>query len=60
MNNVSLRDDYNIEDYGDLNKHLGVDLDRIPYGLVPMRKPYLTQIIMYMSPGMEDSDFKPT
>ena len=49
----SLREDFKIEDGGELKKFLGLDLDHCPDGSIHMSQPYLTQIILNMNPGMD-------
>ena len=50
---VSHQEDFNIEDDGELNKYLRIDLDRRPDGSIHLRQPYLTQITTNMITGME-------
>ena len=54
---ASLQEYLNIEDDGELNKYLGVELDRHPYGSIHMRQPYLSQIILNMIPCMDKSSY---
>ena len=42
-----------IEDDRELNKYLGIDLERLPDGSIHMGQPKLTQIIINIIPGME-------
>ena len=57
---ASLRAYLKIEGGGELNKYLGIELDRRPDGSIHLRQPYLTQIIRNMIPGMNRSSSKPT
>ena len=57
---ASLQAYFKIEDDGELNKYLGIDLDRCPDGSIHLRKPYLTQRILNMIPGMDKSRANPT
>ena len=50
---------FNIEDDGELNKYIGIDLERHPYGSIHLRQSYLTQRILNMIPGMDKSIDKP-
>ena len=52
---ASLQAYFKIEDDGELNKYLCIELEFHPYGSNHLRKPYLTQIIPNMIPGMENS-----
>ena len=56
----SLRGGLKIEDDGYINKYIGIDINRCPYGLIHIRQPYLTQSIINMIPGMEKSSANPT
>ena len=49
---ASLQADFKIEDDGEFNKYLGIELDRRPYGSIHLIQPYLTQRIINMIPGM--------
>ena len=55
---VSLREYFKMEDDRDLNKYLGVELDRLPYVLIQLRQPYLTQSIINIISGMDKSRAK--
>ena len=57
---ASLKVYLKIEDDGEINKYLGIELDRRPYGSIHLRQTYLTQIILNMIPGMEKSSAKTT
>ena len=57
---VSLQEYFKTEDDGYLNKYLGIDLDLRPDGSIHLSQPYLTNIILNMIPGMENSSAKPT
>ena len=57
---ASLQADFNIEDSGEINKYLGIELDRRPDGSIHLSQPYSTQIIINMIPGMDKSRSKPT
>ena len=52
---ASLQVDFNIEGDGELNKYPGIDFYQRPYGLTHLRKPYLTQRIINLVPGMDKS-----
>ena len=47
-----LREYFNIEDAGELNKYPGVDLECCPYGSIRISQHYLTQRIVNMISGM--------
>ena len=49
-----LKVDLNIEDYGELNKYLGIYMNRLSYGYIHLNQPYLTQININMIPGMDN------
>ena len=57
---ASLQSNFNIEDDGELNKYIGIELDRRPYGSINIRQPYLTQRILNMIQQMDKSSAKPT
>ena len=57
---ASLWEYYKIEDDGDLNKYLRIDLYHRPYGSIHISQPYLTQRIIKMIPGMDKSSAKTT
>ena len=57
---ASLQEDFNIEDDGELNNYLGIDLERRPDGSIHISRPYLTQIILIMIPVMDKSSANPT
>ena len=57
---TSLQAYFKIEYYGELNKYIGIDLDRCPYGSIHLKQPCLTQIIINMIIGMDKSSAKPT
>ena len=57
---TSLQTEFKIEDGGDLNKHLRIELDHRPDGSVHLSEPYLTQRIIDMITGMENSSTNPT
>ena len=57
---VYLQEDFKIEDNGDLNNDLGIDLDRQPYGSIHLSHPYLTQSIINLMPDTGKSNYKPT
>ena len=44
---------FKIEDDWDMNKNLGMELDRLPYGSIHIIQPYITQSITNMLPGMD-------
>ena len=50
----------NIEEDGDLNKYIGINMVRRPYASIYPRHPYLTQRILDMIPNMNKSSDKPT
>ena len=56
---ASLQADFNIEDSGEINKYLGIELDRRPDGSIRLSQPYLTQININMIPGMDKSSADP-
>ena len=56
---ASLQVYFKIEYDGELNKYLGIDLDRLPDGSIHLSQPYLTQIILNMIPGTEKLSAKP-
>ena len=51
----SLQEDFNIEDDGDIKKHLGVELYRLPDLSIHLIQPYLDQIIINRIVGMDKS-----
>ena len=57
---ASLQTEFKIEDDGELKKHLGIQLDHRPDGSIHLRKPYLTQRIINMIPGMDKYSDKHT
>ena len=57
---ASLQTYFNIQDYGELNKYLGMDLERSPYVSIHIRQAYLTQVIIDLIPGMDNSSANPT
>ena len=56
---ASLQVDFKIEYYLELNKYLGIYLDRCPDGSIYLRQHYITQSIINLIPGMENSSDKP-
>ena len=50
---ASLQVDLNIEDNGDLNKYIGIDPDRLPYGSIHIIHNYLTERTINMILGMD-------
>ena len=50
---ISLQVDFKIEDYVDPRKYIGTELDRHHYGSINLRRPYITQSIINMIPGMD-------
>ena len=48
----SFQEYFKIEDDGELNRYIGIDLDRLPDGYTHLRQPYLTKIIINPIPGM--------
>ena len=52
--------DFKIENDGELNKYLGIELDRRPDISIHIRQPYLTQIILNVIIGMGKSSANPT
>ena len=56
---ASLQAYFNIEDYRELNKYLGIELDISQDGSIHIIKSYLSQRIINMIPGMENSSNKP-
>ena len=44
-----LQEYFKIEDDGELNKYLGIELKRSPDGSIHLRRPYLTQRILNKS-----------
>ena len=57
---TSLQDYFNIDDYVELNKYIGIDPEHWPDGSIHIRKPYLTQIIINMIPGIKKLSATPT
>ena len=57
---ASLWEDFKIEDNGELNNYIEVELDRRPHGSIHISQPYLIQRILKMIPGMERSSSKTT
>ena len=57
---AALKADFKIEDDRDLKTYMGIDMDRCPYGSIHLRQPYLTQRILEMIPGMDNSSAKQT
>ena len=57
---ASLQADLKIEDDGELNKYLRIYLDLRLDGYIHLWQTYLTQRILNMNPGMENSSAKPT
>ena len=49
-----------MEDDGELNKYLGIDLDHRSDGSTHLRQPYPTQSIINMIPGIDKSSSKST
>ena len=48
-----------IENDGEINKYLGIELDRFPYGSIHIRQPHLSQSIINLIPGMYKSSANP-
>ena len=57
---ASLQAYFKIEDDGELNKYLGIDLDRRSDVSIYLRQPYLTKSILDMIPDMYNSNTNPT
>ena len=58
---ASIQADFKIEDAGELNKFLGIDMDRQPDGSIHTSHTYLeTQRILNNIPGMDKSSANPT
>ena len=57
---TSLQEYLNIEDDGYIYKYLGIELDRLPDGLINLMQPYITQSIVKFVPGMYKSSANPT
>ena len=57
---ASFQTDFNIEDDGELNKYLGISLDRRPDCSIYLSQPYVTKIILNIIPGMDKSRSKTT
>ena len=55
----SLQTYFKIEDDGDLNNYLRMDMDLGPDVSIYLRQPYLTQIILNMITGMDKSSANP-
>ena len=51
---------FKIEDCGDLNKYLEINLDHWPDFSIHIRQPYLNRRILNTIPGMYRSKAKPT
>ena len=51
----SLQEDFKIEDDGNIKKHLGVELYRLPDLSIHLSQPYLDQIIINRFVGMDKS-----
>ena len=47
---ASLQEDFNLGSDVELNKYIGMDMDRHSDGSIYMRQPYLTQRILSMIP----------
>ena len=57
---ASLQAYLKIEYDGELNKYIVSDMDRLPYGSINLRQPYLTQRIINIIPWTDKSSAKPT
>ena len=57
---ASHKEYFNIEDDGELNKYLGVELYCLPDVSIHLGQPYLIQIIPNIIPGMDKSRYNPT
>ena len=57
---ASLQSDFKIEDDGELNKYIVIDLDCRPYGSIHIIQTYINQGIINIIPGMENSSNNPT
>ena len=52
---VSLQADFNIEDYGEINKYRGIELDLCLYGSIYLIQTHLIQGIINMITGIDQS-----
>ena len=57
---ASIQVDFKIEDYGDINKYLGIELNRRPDGSIHLSQTYLIQRILNTIPCMDKSSSKLT
>ena len=57
---ASIQAYFKIDDDGNLNKYLGIYLERLPDGSIHPRHNYPTQMILNMIPDMDKSSAKPT
>ena len=57
---ASLRENFKIEDDGEITKYLEIELERRPYGSTHLGKHDLNQRILNMILGMDKSSAKPT
>ena len=57
---ASIQAYFKMEDDGDLNKYLGIELDFRPDVSIHIIQPYITQRILNMIPGMENPSTMPT
>ena len=57
---ASLQEYFKIEDDGELNNYIGIEMERRLYGSIHLRQPYLTQIIINMFLVIYKSSTNPT
>ena len=57
---ASLQTEFKTKGNGNLNKYLGIELDHRSDGSIHLRRPYLTQRIINMIPGIDNFSAKPT
>ena len=50
---------FNIDTFGEINKYLGIRLDLHPCGSIHLRQPHITQMIINLIPGIENSGSNP-
>ena len=58
--NSSLNNQLKIEDESEVYKYIGIDLDHLHDGTIYLHQPLLTQITIYLIPGMDKSSTKTT
>ena len=56
---ASLQEYFKIENDGDINKYLGMELNHCPDLSIHLRQPYPTQIFLNIILGMENSSTNP-